>query len=739
MTSAVDRLDDSDDPRETALLDARLGDPFGYLGLHEDSRGLVYRCFLPWADEVRLIDAGTGAAIASLKRQNAAGLFAARLRRRNRFAYRLRVAAGDRDTEVEDPYRFGPVLGELDIHLLSEGTHYRSYHVLGAHVRAMGGVTGVSFAVWAPNAVAVSVVGSFNDWDARRHPMRKHPSCGVWDLFYPGLAPGDLYKFAIRGPDGAVLPLKADPYALEMEYRPSTASVIARPAAHQWQDAEWLAGRGARNNREAPISIYEVHLGSWARVPEEGGRSLSYRELAHRLVPYVAGLGFTHLEVLPVSEHPFDGSWGYQPVGLYAPTRRFGRPDDFAYFVDACHAAGLSLWLDWVPAHFPTDPHGLERFDGTHLYEHADPRQGWHRDWDTLIFNYGRREVVNYLISNALSWLERYHVDGLRVDAVASMLYLDYSREAGDWIPNRFGGRENLEAVDFLRRMNEQVFGIEPGVSTAAEESTAWPMVSAPTWLGGLGFGFKWNMGWMHDTLRYISKDPVHRRYHHNDLTFGLLYAFTENFILPLSHDEVVHGKGSILARMPGDRWRRFANLRAYYGFMWTHPGKKLLFMGGEFGQENQWNHESSLDWHLLDDPFHAGVRALIGDLNHLYRSLPALHVLDCVPEGFAWIDGGDSEQSVIAYLRRGRGEGEVVAVVCNFTPVPRFNHRIGVPLAGRWDEVLNTDAASYGGSGLGNYGGAWTDPAAWHGHGQSLSLTLPPLAAIVLQFRPGA
>jgi 1,4-alpha-glucan branching enzyme len=624
------------------------------------------------------------------------------------------------------------VLGELDLHLLVEGNHFASYQKLGAHPIQHDGVAGVAFAVWAPNARRVSVVGDFNLWDGRRMPMRNRLAGGFWEIFVPGLNVGELYKYELVGPDGALLPLKADPHAERAEPPPGNASVVAAPSSHAWQDGAWSAARGARNDPEAPISIYEVHLGSWRRNLAEGGRYLSYRELADQLVPYVAQLGFTHIEAMPLTEYPFDGSWGYQPTSLFAPTARYGTPDDFRVFVDACHRAGLALWLDWVPGHFPNDAHGLGHFDGTALYEHADPRQGLHRDWNTLIYNYGRREVTNFLLSSALYWLREYHVDGLRVDAVASMLYLDYSREPGDWIPNAYGGRENLEAIGFLRRLNELVFGESSGATTAAEESTAWPMVSRPTYVGGLGFGFKWNMGWMHDTLGYMGRDPIHRKYHHNDLTFGLLYAFHENFILPLSHDEVVHGKGSLIDRMPGDRWQRFANLRAYFAFMWTHPGKKLLFMGGEFGQEREWNHDWGLDWQCLDNPMHEGVQHLVRDLNLLYRATPALYRLDCDPLGFSWIDAGNGSESVLSYLRRGREGDELAVIVCNFTPVPRHDYRIGVPRPGRYVERINTDAQDYGGSGIGNAGIVQADPHPMHGHAYSLRLQLPPLAAII-------
>ncbi|HVJ54282.1 MAG TPA: 1,4-alpha-glucan branching protein GlgB [Aliidongia sp.] len=719
----------SSDLAVSQLHRATLHDPFGFLGLHEEMGAFVVRAFVPWAESLTVLDAADGSEVSTLHRATPEGLFTGQVK--NRLRYRLRATIDGRIVDFEDPYRFGPVLGELDLHLLGEGTHQRAFAKLGAHPMVMDGVEGVGFAVWAPNASAVSVVGSFNDWDGRRHPMRLHPGNGVWDLFLPHVPDCAPYKYSIHGPDGNLLPLKADPVARQAEHPPKTASVVAPLPRHAWQDADWMKGRADRNAREAAISIYEVHLGSWRR--HQDGRVLSYRELAEQLVPYAADLGFTHIEVLPISEYPFDGSWGYQPIGLFAPTSRFGTPDDFRYFVDACHQAGLALWLDWVPGHFPTDQHGLGLFDGTHLYEHADPRQGFHQDWNTLIFNYGRREVVNYLIANALSWLEEFHVDGLRVDAVASMLYLDYSRKQGEWVPNRFGGRENLDAVDFLRRFNELVFEKAPGATTAAEESTAWPMVSAPTYLGGLGFGFKWNMGWMHDTLRYMSFEPIHRKYHHNDLTFGLLYAFSENFILPISHDEVVHGKGSLLGKMPGDAWQRFANLRAYFGFMWTHPGKKLLFMGCEFGQTREWSHDHSLDWQLLDDPMHAGLQRLIRDLNNLYKSEPALHRLDAMPEGFAWIDATDSEQSALSFVRFDAGHRRIVLTVCNFTPVPRQGYRVGVPRGGHWIERINTDAAIYGGSNMGNGGGALAEDRAWHGQPCSLTLTLPPLATIVL------
>ncbi|HJU16104.1 MAG TPA: 1,4-alpha-glucan branching protein GlgB [Stellaceae bacterium] len=714
-----------------AIVAARHDNPFAFLGMHRTAAGVCVRAFLPAAQEMAVVDPASGEVAAEGRRIHQDGLFVATLSdRRDPFRYRLRALVGGIWREFEDIYRFGPVLGDLDIHLLVEGNHLASYQKLGAHPLVHEGSEGIAFAVWAPNAQRVSIVGDFNAWDGRRMPMRRRHAGGFWELFIPGLRPGHVYKYEILGADGRLLPLKADPYAEQSERPPATASVVAFPTRHLWQDGTFMAERWRRNDREAPIAIYEVHLPSWRR--HQDGGYLTYRELAEQLVPYARDLGFTHLEMLPITEYPFDGSWGYQPISLFAPTSRHGTPDDFRAFVEACHAAGLGLWLDWVPGHFPTDAHGLGRFDGTALYEHADPREGYHHDWNTLIYNYGRREVGNFLLSNALYWLREFHIDGIRVDAVASMLYRDYSRREGEWIPNAFGGRENLEAIAFLRRLNELVFGEGSGATSIAEESTAWPMVSRPTYVGGLGFGFKWNMGWMHDTLRYMSHDPIHRKYHHNDLTFGLLYAFHENFILPLSHDEMVHGKGSLLGRMPGDRWQRFANLRAYFAFMWTHPGKKLLFMGGEWGQEREWNHDIGLDWHLLADPLHQGVQRLVADLNRLYRETPALYRLDCDPEGFSWIDASNNAESVLSYLRRDRDPRALAVVVCNFTPVPRENYRIGVPRGGRWRERINTDALDYGGSGVGNAGEVHADSHPMHGHAYSLCLRLPPLGVLI-------
>jgi 1,4-alpha-glucan branching enzyme len=720
-----------------ALRETARADPFAVLGMHRDGNATVVRAFLPWADEVAVIDAASGKTAGTLSRLDPEGFFAGTIgRRRAPFRYRLRATAASGEVEFEDIYRFPPVLGDLDVHLLTEGTHLASYAKLGEHPLVHDGIAGVAFAVWAPDAQRVSLIGDFNDWDDRRYPMRLRHGCGVWELFVPGLAPGHLYKYAVLGADN-VLRSKADPYAEAAERPPQTASVVAAPLPPNDRLDDWLATRAQRNDRHAPIAVYEVHLGSWRRNLAEGGTYLSYRELAAQLVPYVRDMGFTHIELLPITEYPFDGSWGYQPVSLFAPTGRFGSPEDCRFFIDACHDAGLAVWLDWVPGHFPNDAHGLVRFDGTALYEHADPRQGFHRDWNTVIYNYGRREVANFLLSSALYWIERLRVDGIRVDAVASMLYLDYSRAPGDWIPNRFGGRENLEAIAFLRRFNELVFATGDGATTVAEESTAWPMVSRPTNVGGLGFGFKWNMGWMHDTLRYMANDPIHRKYHHNDLTFGLLYAFNENFVLPLSHDEVVHGKGSLIGKMPGDHWQRFANLRAYYAFMWTHPGKKLLFMGCEFAQEREWNHDIGLDWQLLDDPMHRGVQLLVRDLNRLYVGCKALHELDTEADGFAWIDGGNAAESVLSFIRRGRDASETAVIVCNFTPVVRRDYRIGVPHSGRWRERLNSDAVEYGGSGVGNAGELRSDDVAMHNLAQSIRLVLPPLAALVFTYQP--
>ncbi len=705
-----------------AVIEGRHSDPFHYLGLHVEDDARVVRVYLPDAEEVTAVDEQGHES--ELARVHDAGLFVGPLQNGSR-QYRVRARYGDHTVEMEDAYRFPPLLSDFDLYLLGEGNLLKLYDKLGAHPITLEGIAGVGFAVFAPNARRVSVVGDFNAWDGRRHAMRVRGN-GFWEIFVPGAKVGDHYKYEIISADGEMLPLKSDPVAFASEVRPHTASIVVDLNAIPTP----APGPKDINSRAAPISIYEVHLGSWRRNAEQGGRWLSYRELAEQLPRYVSELGFTHVEFLPITEHPFDGSWGYQPTGLFAPTSRFGSPADFAALVDACHRAGLGVILDWVPGHFPDDPHGLGHFNGTALYEHANPQQGRHLDWDTLIYNFGRTEVANFLLASGLFWPDRYGIDGLRVDAVASMLYLDYSRPEGGWIPNQYGGRENIDAIAFLRRFNTELFGQFPNATTAAEESTAWPAVSRPIEFGGLGFGYKWNMGWMHDTLEYISKDPLYRKHHHGQITFGLHYAFSENFILPLSHDEVVHGKRSILGRMPGDTWQRFANLRAYYGFMFAHPGKKLMFMGSEFGQDSEWQHDHSLDWHLLDRPMHAGVQALVRDLNLLYRRLPALHTLDCEHDGFEWLVMHDADRSIFAWLRKGRETKDRCLVVMNFTPEVHRDYRIKVPFAGHWREVLNTDAAVYGGTNVGNGGAVKTLD---HGPVPEVSLVVPPLAAIFL------
>jgi len=726
------------------IVRAEHSDPFHVLGAHpievEGKRGIAIRAFLPgvqkvWA--VRTSDSGADpGAVIALERIYPDGFFEAALAGATQiFPYRLRVRFADgSEREFEDPYRFPPVLSDYDLHLLGEGTHYRAYEKLGAHLTAVEGVRGVGFAVWAPNARRVSVVGDFNQWDGRRHPMRVRGSTGIWELFLPGLEDGDIYKFEIKSREANHLGLKADPYAFCSELRPKTASIVHGLDRYTWHDQEWLENRSRRQALSAPMAIYEVHLGSWQRVPEEKNRVLTYRELAERLVDYAHEAGFTHLQLLPVMEHPLDESWGYQTTGYFSPTSRFGTPEDFMAFVDYCHQHNVGVILDWVPAHFPSDAHGLAFFDGTHLYDHFDPRRGEHKDWGTRIFNYGRSEVRNFLWSSALFWLDKYHADGLRVDAVASMLYLDYSRQPGEWIPNRYGGNEDLEAIDFLKKFNEVVHHDHPGVLTIAEESTAWGGVSRPTYLGGLGFSLKWNLGWMHDTLLYFSKDSIYRRYHHNNLTFSLLYAFSENFVLVLSHDEVVHGKGSLVSKMPGDDWQRFANLRALLAYMYGHPGKKLLFMGGEFGQWAEWNSNQGLEWHLLEYEPHRRLRQLVCDLNRLYRAEPALHEIDFEPSGFEWIDFQDVDNSVVAFLRRSHDSDDHLVFVCNFTPVPRHGYRLGVPQARFYREVLNTDAAEYGGSGVTNPPGRQAIARPWHNKPCSLELTLPPFGVVILK-----
>ncbi|MBX3575922.1 MAG: 1,4-alpha-glucan branching protein GlgB [Rhizobiaceae bacterium] len=704
------------------------GDPFAVLGVQEAGGAFVARCFIPHADEVTAHSLD-GAEVGALSRRHPAGFFEGRLAipRRQPVKYHARNAGGD--WWVADAFSFGPVLGPMDDYYIAEGSHLRLFDKLGAHQIEHEGATGVHFAVWAPNARRVSVVGDFNDWDGRRHEMRHRHDTGIWEIFVPDIGPYRAYKFEILGPDYQPLPLKADPFALRSELRPATASVTSLPVDHAWGDQTHRAFWAKTQARREPVSIYEVHAGSWQR--DDDGGFLPWDRLAERLIPYVVEAGFTHIEFLPVSEHPYDPSWGYQTTGLYAPSARFGEPEGFARFVDGAHRAGIGVILDWVPAHFPTDAHGLAKFDGTALYEHADPRQGFHPDWHTAIYNFGRREVSSYLVNNALFWAEKYHVDGLRVDAVASMLYLDYSRKAGEWIPNEKGGRENLEAVRFLQQMNQAVYGAHPGVMTIAEESTSWPKVSQPVHEGGLGFGFKWNMGFMHDTLQYLAREPVHRKYHHDDITFGLLYAFSENFVLPLSHDEVVHGKGTLLHKMAGDDWQKFATLRAYYAFMWGYPGKKLLFMGQEFAQRSEWNEAKALDWHLMDYEPHRGVWKTVRDLNYLYRSRPALHARDCEPEGFQWLVVDDRENSVFAWLRKAP-DGNPIAVVSNFTPNPRLNYRLPLPRAGVWREIINTDAADYGGSGMGNAGQVTAREA---GGAAAAVVTLPPLATVMFEF----
>jgi 1,4-alpha-glucan branching enzyme len=716
-----------DEGAARAIAEGRHGEPFSVLGLHKRGAWVV-TAFVPGAEALWVLTGKAGTPVQAAVAHGIPGLFVAALPKKS--AYRLRAAGLGTTWEFDDPFAFGPVLGEMDEYLFSEGTHKRLWKVLGAHLMTHEGVAGVHFAVWAPNADRVSVVGDFNIWDGRRHPMRRRGATGVWEIFIPGLGEGVTYKYEIRGPGGHLLPLKADPVGYGSEHPPANASVV-REIGGDWHDGAWLKERAGHHSVDAPISVYEVHLASWKRAP--GDRMLSYLELADQLVDYVVDMGFTHIEMMPISEYPFDGSWGYQPVGLFAPTIRHGTPSEFRAFVDAAHQKGVGILLDWVPGHFPTDAHGLGQFDGTPLYEHADPREGFHQDWNTLIFNYGRTEVQNYLVSNALYWLEEYHLDGLRVDAVASMLYRDYSRNDGQWIPNKDGGRENYEAIAVLRQMNIAAYGDVPGIMTIAEESTAFPGVSRPVNHGGLGFGYKWNMGWMNDTLSYMQKDPLFRQYHHHQMTFGMHYAWSENYILPISHDEVVHGKGSMLDKMPGTGWEKFANLRAYYGFMWAHPGKKLLFMGQEFAQGAEWNHNRSLDWHQLDVPEHKGVQNLVRDLNRVYCENPALHVNDTKAEGFAWIESNDAEASVYAWVRKGRATDKMVVAVVNMTPVER-HYRLGLPAAGRWSELLNTDAGVYGGGNRGNAGGVTAEPTPWHGQAQSALVTLAPLSAVYLK-----
>ena len=712
-----------------ALLSGRHTDPFAVLGLHKKGEHFYERCFVPGAEAVEAFTL-SGQPVGTLERVHPEGFFCGQVSSHRREPLRLEARRGEDRWSLVDPYCFGPVLGPMDDYFVREGSHLRLFDKLGAHPIRHQGVDGFHFAVWAPNAKRVSVVGDFNGWDGRRHVMRLRRDSGIWEIFLPGIGPGETYKFELIGADGVPLPLKADPFARRAELRPKNASVTAAELAIDWEDQAHLAHWASVDQRRQPISIYEVHAGSWQL--RDDGSMLSWDEMAARLIPYCTDMGFTHIEFMPVTEHPYDPSWGYQTTGLYAPTARFGDPEGFARFVNGAHKVGLGVILDWVPAHFPTDEHGLGWFDGTALYEHEDPRKGFHPDWSTAIYNFGRTEVVSYLVNNALYWREKFHLDGLRVDAVASMLYLDYSRKEGEWVPNAYGGRENLEAVRFLQQMNMRLYGAHPGVVTIAEESTSWPKVSQPVHDGGLGFGFKWNMGFMHDTLSYLAREPVHRKFHHNEITFGLVYAFSENFVLPLSHDEVVHGKGSLIAKMAGDDWQKFATLRAYYGFMWGYPGKKLLFMGQEFAQWAEWSEKKALDWNLLQYPMHEGMRRLVRDINFTYRSKPSLHARDCEGEGFEWLIADDDQNSVFAWLRKAPGE-KLVAVITNFTPVYREGYRLRLPLAGRWREILNTDAEIYGGSGKGNGGRV---DAQHHKDGDiSAVITLPPLATIMLEF----
>ena len=718
-----------------ALTRGTFDDAFSILGMHQRNGRLEVCALLPGALQVTLLDQRNGDVVQRLEAIDPEGLFAASIGYADDlFPYLFRVVYPAITVELEDPYRFPSMLNDDDVYLFSEGTQERLYRWMGAHPRQVDTVSGMLFVVWAPNARRVSVVGDFNQWDGRRHIMRRHPASGLWEIFIPGLGEGALYKYEIRAANGDLLPLKADPYGFAAGPAGDTASRTVGEGRYRWRDRDWIEQRASHDPYRAPLSVYEVHAGSWRRKAEEENRFLTYRELADELVPYVSDMGFSHVQFMPLSEFPFDGSWGYQPIGLFAPTSRFGSPDDLRYLVDRCHAAGIGVILDWVPGHFPTDEHGLGRFDGSALYEHEDPRQGFHPDWNTLIYNYARREVVSFLLSNAMYWLDEFHIDGLRVDAVASMLYLDYSRKQGEWIANREGGRENLDAIELLRQVNSRVYFNFPGVMMIAEESTAFPAVSQPVSNGGIGFGFKWNMGWMNDTLEYLQHDPIHRKYHHDEMTFSLLYAFSENFILPLSHDEVVHGKRSLVNKMPGDEWQRFANLRALLGFMWTHPGKKLLFMGGEFAQYDEWNHNKSLDWQLTGYERHAGVQRLVTDLNRLYRELPALHQLDCDSKGFEWVDATNRDYSVFSFLRRGQLGTHPVLVVINLTPTPHQDYRVGVPLAGKYQQRFNSDHERYGGSGMDQDDTLQTSPDAWGNFPVSLQLTLPPLAVLILE-----
>mgnify|MGYP004659535403 FL=1 len=719
----------------TAIVEGNHGNVFAVLGIHRNkgSKKVFIRAYQPFASSIEVVDE-QGASLGLMEKIDERGFFQINFDRTEDFVYHFRITNDKGQVyEAEDTYRFPSTIGDIDEYLFAQGNHRDIYKKLGSHLMEINGVKGVAFAVWAPNAKRVSVIGSFNNWDGRIDVMRKHINCGVWDIFIPGLVEGEYYKFEIKTQDDRIL-TKSDPLATYAEVRPNTASIVYDINHYQWNDDEWMKYRENSNTYDRPMSIYEVHLGSWRRKGDNGSEFLTYREFADRLVPYVSNMGFTHVEFLPLCEHPLDASWGYQITGLFAPTSRFGTPDDFRYMIDKFHQAGISVIMDWVPAHFPKDAHGLAEFDGTCLYEHSDPRKGEHKDWGTKIYNYGRTEVCNLLCASALYWLKEFHIDGLRVDAVASMLYLDYSRKQGEWVPNVYGGNENLEAIAFIRKMNEMVYTQTKGTITCAEESTAWPMVSRPVSAGGLGFGYKWNMGWMNDTLRYISHEPVHRKYHHGLLTFGLLYAFNENFILPISHDEVVHGKGSMLEKMPGDEWQKFANLRAYYGFMWTHPGKKLLFMGNEFGQDWEWNSEESLRWFLLDYPMYKGMQNCVRDLNLMYKGNEALYEEDFDSRGFEWIDHSNCDDSVISYIRKGHNPDDYLVVVCNFTPVVRHNYRIGVSEACSYQEIFNSDDKNYWGGGVRNEGPQQAQNFGVSGRPYSIELVLPPLSTIVLK-----
>ena len=735
-----------DDKEISAIINATHHDVFSVLGIHQHptEKSMIVRTYLPDAKSVDVINSVTNKLITTLKCVDKAGLFEGNVgSSNNTFDYLLRVEYDNTTVTINDPYCFPSLLSQDDIYLFCEGTHEHVYQWMGSHQVEIDNIKGTNFVLWAPDATRVSVVGDFNFWNGKGHVMRKHPAAGIWDIFIPNVGENVSYKYEIVDKYGQIQPLKADPYAFSMQHPPQTASKILTTEKYQWQDNPWLKQRETSSNQyNGPVSIYEVHLGSWKRKYTESAdghhnsQYLTYKELAEQLIPYVVEMGFTHLQLMPVSEFPFDGSWGYQPVGLFAPTSRFGSANDFKYFVDCCHQAGIGLLLDWVPGHFPTDVHGTGKLDGSCVYEHEDLRKGFHPDWKTLIYNYGRNEVKSYLISNANYWLDEYHIDGLRVDAVASMLYLDYSREAGEWIPNEYGGRENLDAINLLQQVNKRAYANHPGIMMVAEESTAWPGVSKPVDENGLGFGFKWNMGWMNDTLKYMERDPIYRKHHHNEMTFGLIYSFSENFVLPLSHDEVVHGKGSLIDKMPGDDWQKFANLRAYYGFMWTHPGKKLLFMGCEFAQRNEWNHDQSLDWHLLEYSDHQGIQNLIKDLNHVYREIPALHELDCEGSGFEWLDSENADQSILIYLRKGKEGTPPVLVIVNLTPTSYQNFSIGVPDSGFYKECLNTDKNIYGGSNISNNGGVASISEHYSGKEHKINVNVPGLSTMIFEWQ---